>query len=275
MSDYLLTGDDRDLCVKIRDDIRKSVRAYREGLDYLAENFSAEKLLADDTATYEELKQINPTEQSPDPDTYRISNRLIRAFGTLLRVGIMPTDNRDLRPYDPARAQAVLVLTWLLTDIDAYKFPSGKAYGKWGQDDIETIQFCGRYIASCETIDDEDRGGDWMKLAREARQATESEKRLAKEIPLADRVNPGYADEPAAKLPPRQQYVPTENEMKIIKRLASSKILLRGPDACAGIESTKAGKGAMQSLERAGLVHRPNGEKSGYSLTDSGKLIAQ
>ena len=73
--------------------------------------------------------------------------------------------------------------------------------------------------------------------------------------------NPG----PAARL--------SEIELKVLRRISESPVLLKGPDAYADV-GVRSGKAALKSLEESGMVHRPKGKKTGYAPTDLGRQHA-
>ena len=62
----------------------------------------------------------------------------------------------------------------------------------------------------------------------------------------------------------------TEAESKVLRRIATSPILLKGPDAYADV-GERTGKEALLRLENLRLIHRPKGPKSGYAATDAGR----
>lgn len=57
---------------------------------------------------------------------------------------------------------------------------------------------------------------------------------------------------------------------KVLRRIADSRILLKGPDAYADV-GERSGKEALLRLENLRLIHRPKGPKSGYTATDAGR----
>jgi hypothetical protein len=118
----------------------------------------------------------------PSKDSgYWLSNRLIRAFSSLLHEGLSTPDD-DPAPYDLDKTKAVICLTWLLTDKSANLHALGEAFGPWldgqreyaqpAEDDEFALALAakGRAIARCATLDElngADRAG-WMQLTERA-----------------------------------------------------------------------------------------------------------
>jgi hypothetical protein len=61
----------------------------------------------------------------------------------------------------------------------------------------------------------------------------------------------------------------TEAEHRVLRRIADSDILLKGPDAIADV-AERRGRDALKDLERRGLIHRPRGLRKGYAATQAG-----
>jgi hypothetical protein len=66
----------------------------------------------------------------------------------------------------------------------------------------------------------------------------------------------------------------SEPEWAIIRKLGKSQILLKGPDAYAGI-GERTGKLALMRLEQLNIVERPRGPRQGYALTELGTRISK
>lgn len=193
------TPEDKTFLATIRDNIAARPDFYRAGIDYLHRRYSVDTLHAADLKTWEELRKINSAVEEPDRDgsSYWPCQRLIRAFGELLRDGLDTPDD-DPKPYDPEKAKAVLCLTWLLTDKNANKHPLGEAFGPWlaGQHEYAELPYNdefalqvaakGRAMARIATLDELNGQyrSRWMELTRLASDALADE--LKEHVDLQD-----------------------------------------------------------------------------------------